>query len=210
MCMRHSRGSPALSSRANASTRRSAVCRCSAAHARTAAAVLQPVEDARRQRGAATQPRAAGRAPRRAPARSQGAAGGRQARWAGRRPGAGGARAVQEAAAVVGRDLQQEGVLEVARQAGPAPELVLAGRAGADRLQAPLEQRPVRGHAHRQLHLEDHEAPAPVGGHVACARAGRRQDEGAGLGDARRQLHPEHHARTAPHPCSARSVASEA
>ena len=76
---------------------------------------------------------------------------------------------VQEAAAVVGGDLQEEGVLGVACAAGVAPHGVVAVRGGADGLQAPPQQRPVRAHRLPQRHLEDHEAPAPVRRHVPCA-----------------------------------------
>ena len=61
--------------------------------------------------------------------------------WAGflRFVGRGRTRTMQEAAAVVGGDLEQEGVLGVAGAAGVAPHGVVPVRAGADGLQAPPE-----------------------------------------------------------------------
>lgn len=76
-------------------------------------------------------------------------------------------RTVQEAAAVVGGDLEEEGVLEVLPP-GVAPQAVVAMGVGADGLQAALQQRPMRRHARAQLHLEYHEAPPAVRRHVAC------------------------------------------
>ena len=78
-------------------------------------------------------------------------------------------RTMQEAAPVVGGDLQQEGVqlrsLALRRE---APEVRLGVQVGADGLQAALEQVPVLGHAHADFDFEDHEAPAPVRADVAC------------------------------------------
>jgi hypothetical protein len=69
---------------------------------------------------------------------------------------------MEEAAAVIRSDLEEEGVPVVLAHGVPAPEVVVAVRAGADGLQAALQQRPVRWDARPQFHLKYHEAPSPV------------------------------------------------
>ena len=70
---------------------------------------------------------------------------------------------------------KENGVLGVAGAAGVAPHGVVPVGAGADGLQAPPEQAPVRRHRLPQRHLEDHEAPAPVRRHVPCTRSQSRE-----------------------------------
>jgi len=60
---------------------------------------------------------------------------------------------VQDADAVVGGDLQQEGVGEVDGGVAPAAQPHVAGGCGAQPLQPRLEQPPVCRHARRQPHL---------------------------------------------------------
>jgi hypothetical protein len=63
-------------------------------------------------------------------------------------------RTVQHADAVVGGDLQQEGVLRVDGAVAVVPHPHVAGGRGAQRLQPRLQQPPVRRHAGRQPDLD--------------------------------------------------------